>query len=364
MNKKLIKFERKKFLKEKKNLFLFLVIGLFLVALFIQTTVQQKEAKKKDIRQTIALYHTTTQSILTLAGNQTLTKEEQAQLELLSTIAENLDTVASLKKEDHYIESYPYQLNAYKQIQTLEKDYGVVLVEAKIIKKQGDRLQVLQENKIEESFNETGTTGFLFLLTFLKQSFSLFGMIVLLLLFMDLWSEEKNAGGTILYTLPIKRREITNTKFYLAISISVWILLITSVCAFLIGTFYSGLGSINFPIVGIIDNQTVILSLKSYLIKGFLLGILGVFLFILCIKVADALFSQATIIFSSLFLLLGVSFGVEQLYQGSYLPLNLIESWSFLSLHSDTCSFILAITIQLFTFICLLKISDHLSKKR
>jgi ABC-type transport system involved in multi-copper enzyme maturation permease subunit len=362
MNKRLFIFETRKFLKEKKNIFIFFLIAFFLGAVFFQTLIQQSELRKKDIRQTVSLYNVTTQSILTLSEGQTLSEEEKNQLKLLSTIADNLNTVVTLKKNDRYIESYPYQTILFKQMLSLEEDHGIALWENKAIIRQLNRLNVLQEQKINESFDEKGTTGFLFLLTFLKNSFSLFGMFVWVLLFMDLWSGEKNNGASLLYILPIKRRDIEYTKLYLAITVSACLLFLTSIFAFLIGTLHSGTGSADFPIVVVSNNQYLVIPLKEYLSKGFLLGALGVIVFICCIKLADTFFSQPSIILSGLLFLLGISFGIAQLIPSNYLPLNLIESWQFLSLHGNSNAFIIAIIIQLATVACLLKLSDTLKK--
>ncbi|EOH99255.1 hypothetical protein UAY_02032 [Enterococcus moraviensis ATCC BAA-383] len=363
MNKKLFIFELKKFLKEKKNLFIFSLIVFFLGATFFQTIIRQNELRKKDIRQTVSFYNVATQNILTLSDGQGLGKEETKQLNLLSDIADNLNIVVTLKKNNQYIKSYPYQIILFKQMLSLEKEHGIALWENKAIITQLKRLKILQSQNIDESFDEKGTTGFLFLLTFLKNSFSFLGMGVIILLFMDLWSGEKNSGISLLYTLPIKRKAIEYSKLYLAISISCVILLTSSIIAFLVGTIYSGMGSADFPIVVVSNNQYLVIPLKVYLTKGIFLGILGIIVFICCIKLADTLFSQPSIILSVLLLLLGISFGIAQIIPDNYFPLNLIESWHYFSFHGKFTKFIVAIIIQLTTIVCLLKLSDTLKKR-
>lgn len=362
MNKKLFIFEAKKFLKEKKNIFVFFLIVFFLGVTFFQTIIQQNELKKKDLRQTISLYNVATQNILTLSDGQILNDEEAKQLNLLSDITDNLNIIVTLKKNNDYIKSYPYQTILFKQMLSLEKDHGISLWENKAIIRQLKRLKVLQEHNINESFDEKGTTGFLFLLTFLKNGFSFFGLMVLILLFMDLWSVEKNSGISLLYILPIKRKDIEYSKLYLAIGVSCALLAILSIAAFLLGTIYSGMGSADFPIV-VSNDQQLVIPLKIYVAKGTFLGILGVLVFICCIKLADTLFSQPSIILGVLLLLLGITFGIGQLIPNNYLPLNLIESWQYLSLHGNTKAFIIAIIIQLITVVGLLKLSDLLKEK-
>lgn len=363
MNKKLFIFEAKKFLKEKKNVFIFSLIVFFLGVTFFQTIIQQNELRKKDVRQTISLYNVATQNILTLSDDQILNDEEAKQLNLLNDIADNLNIVVTLKKNNDYIKSYPYQTILFKQMLSLEKDHGISLWENKAIIRQLKRLNVLQEHNINESFDEKGTTGFLFLLTFLKNGFSFFGMIVLILLFMDLWNGEKNSGISLLYILPIKRKDIEYSKLYLAIGVSCVLLAILSIVALLLGTIYSGMGSADFPIVVVANDQQLVIPLKVYVAKGIFLGILGVLVFICCIKLADTLFSQPSIILGVLLLLLGITFGIGQLIPNNYLPLNLIESWQYLSLHGNTKAFIIAIIIQLITVVGLLKLSDLLQEK-
>lgn len=180
---------------------------------------------------------------------------------------------------------------------------------------------------------------------------------------MDLWSGEKNSGISLLYTLPIKRKAIEYSKLYLAISISCVILLTSSIIAFLVGTIYSGMGSADFPIVVASNNQYLVIPLKVYLAKGIFLGILGIIVFICCIKLADTLFSQPSIILSVLLLLLGISFGIAQIIPDNCFPLNLIESWHYLSFHGNSNQYIVVIIIQLTTIVCLLKLSDTLKKE-
>lgn len=55
---------------------------------------------------------------------------------------------------------------------SLEKEHGFALWENEAIITQLKRLKILQSQNIDESFDEKGTTGFLFLLTFLKNSVS------------------------------------------------------------------------------------------------------------------------------------------------------------------------------------------------
>ncbi|MEH6989518.1 ABC transporter permease subunit [Cytobacillus firmus] len=246
----LLIFEYKKILKRRKSIIIFLLlISLVCVLLFvnhrINKTIDASKAEEYGLK--ISSINDAVNSLPDNDENnerlKNIEKEYKSEVNLLEK------QIVALKNGDWKEELKIQILIDKSHLESLKNGEAIggepiTVIESRI----GLNEQLLSKGikPINEKF---ATQGIYFLKTILNILMGFLGIFIIIFIVGDVLAVEFDKGTIkFLYTNPISKNTIINSKTIVALSISLFIILTVGFIAFLLGSVFWGIGSLNYPI--------------------------------------------------------------------------------------------------------------------
>lgn len=367
MNNSILRLERKLFFRNKIKLMILFLLSGFLVVDYYMTINEQQAFSEQDLMGMQARYL----SIIDLQksylvdskGNSEIQEQNNQILTELIELENLLFDYLRLKNTYLEIDSHSVRVKIVNKLQGLSEKNGVMLMDSKELVREEIYFHQLEEYQLDRSFNNEGISGGLFLLKAMKFWFSFAGLLILVLLFYDVWSKENAGSYRLLFTQPVLRINVLYSKLFFVFMSSFWLLIAIMLIAFSIGAIVKGVGSLDYPILLEMENKVRTVSLQSFLMQVFTLGLFNLFLFSSLLKFLDSFFKHNAIVLLTMLLLILVALGLDNLLlYNNYFPLNLFLGWKFLIFNGTieySYSIVLAIITQVTMASFLLKLSNN-----
>jgi ABC-2 type transport system permease protein len=308
---KLIQFELKKMLHNKRFIYLIAFIILFISALFLrnhlfQVTIEQERetyilANIEEAQQNMSQLQQTS------LNNANEEKTNQME-EIVNTLYElqNLIPTDNWQQELKIENEFLMQVQAYK---TAGGEFS--LSNDDINKTLALNMEFLEKNIKPQHSNYSKA-----LPNFLKQTVDIlinFGVIIILLIMVGdtLTAEFKQRSIHFLYTQPIKKRTIIRSKFWSAFIIYVIVMICGLTTASCISFFFGEQGTFSYPVLIEQSGNFSFMTIEEYLIIG-LTSVTAVILLTLALCLfVSSLFKNT---FVSLFFIIGTLIGGYTLF--------------------------------------------------
>lgn len=265
----LLTLEYKKFLFRKKNIILFTIliiisIGVFLLNTSINST--QKSSKADNLNYNIESLKEAVEKISkedqTISTVKEINEMYQKELDLVNQQFEAFKNGDWKKELDLQIQIDKLQLESLLTGKSIGGE-PIPVIESKIQKN-----EYLLENNIIPVEDTSSIEGIHHLKNVLNIIFSLLGVIIIILLIGDILAIEFDKGTIkFLFNQEISRSKLLIIKIFVAFSSTVMYIFIVGLLSYLIGYFWDGRGSFNYPISIIHPNGTNLISISEFLIK-------------------------------------------------------------------------------------------------
>jgi ABC-2 type transport system permease protein len=170
----------------------------------------------------------------------------------------------------------------------------------------------LLHRNIEPVHETYATQGVNFLRSLLNIFLGLGGIILIVFLTGDILAKELERGTIkLLFTQPMSRVSILNSKFIAATISSLLLLLIVGILAFLTGSLFSGIGSANYPILIHEGTGFSFSTIKNLLLQSGILFVMVVVMVMSLSLLMSIITSNPTLSISLTIILIGlISIGV------------------------------------------------------
>ncbi|KAF1297184.1 hypothetical protein BAU15_06455 [Enterococcus sp. JM4C] len=183
----------------------------------------------------------------------------------------HLNKHSTAYQKDDWREAVSEYILYLKSSMLIENLGGQIVYPEEDIQKLIDKNQYLLDENIPPTNLDASTSALYFVKNSMDYFFSYGGILLIILLFFDLFAKEYEQNTIkLLKLLPIKKEKIYTNKIRLSLIITVALPLIISSVALLISWLYShNLGNLQYPILLEIKNQTVeVVTLKQYLLQS------------------------------------------------------------------------------------------------
>ncbi|SET83213.1 ABC-2 family transporter protein [Oceanobacillus limi] len=296
---KLLSFELKKIIFDKKFLYLTLILIAGVVVLFMKNVLFESYVEKEQVQE-VESYITTSKSNERMLENTLETNPENEE-ELQHLLAVNTEMLGTLYELRDLLSADDWQsklelentfLTATEEYKESGGDYPLTINE--IEKRIALNQKLLKEN-IEPEHDSFSTA----LPNFLKIVMSLLlnlGAIVMIILFTGdvMSSEYEQRSINLLFTQPLNKIHIVTGKLVSAILILIVLIFVVFASAVLAGGIFGKTGTFDYPVLTEINNEIIFITIQDYLIKG--LTIIGiVVLFITTLSLLFSLFFKHTL---------------------------------------------------------------------
>ncbi|BDR57017.1 ABC transporter permease subunit [Xylocopilactobacillus apis] len=268
----MIRFEAKKWRKSVKNILFILAASLSVIAFVFVVGQDEKKEKKIYLDEVQQQYGSLENDQQMLDAIPVQSKEDRERNEKLS----KLYSKASSHLNDHY--GYYYE-NDWQHANVKYHHYLKTLVKIQALKggipKLDDELRVLInkyayfiKHHIKPVNIGKSTAGFYFTKKVSDIFTSYLGVVIVILLFFDLYAKEyRKQSFKLLEMLPIKKNQINTRKFEFSLTVSVLLPIYSCILAFGVGSIYSKkIGRFDYPVFvdGNVGNFKVV-TLGQYL---------------------------------------------------------------------------------------------------
>src|SRR5690625_3364156 len=307
---RLLLFELKKVIFDKKFLYLILILIAGIVALFMRNVIFQSYIEKEALEE-VESYVSTSQSNARLHRDSLKSDPDNEELQTLESI--NLDMLDTLSELRDIIETDDCQMEL-----RLKNDFFVNTANYK--NKEGDhpltfeeieQAIALNEKLLEENIKPEHDTFSKALPNFLKivmDVFINFGAIIMIILFIgDVFSSEyENRSVNLLFTQPLNKTHLVTSKFISSIFIYIFLTLSVIIATTMVGLLFGSDGTFEYPILIEINDGYEFMTIREYISQGIIMASAIVLMTISLSMLLGILFKHTL---TTLLVLLGILLG-------------------------------------------------------
>lgn len=304
-----LNFELKKLGKQNKSKLIFVLSIVLIFVLWVMNNWMGEQMATSEYESVQFEIESINDAVLRLPDineTQQIREDYSQRKDLLENRIESLnanDWKADLENQIGLDESF---------LQGLQKGNVIggeprALVEARLALNE----ELLEQN-IEPVHETYATQGVNFLRSLLNIFLGLGGVILIVFLTGDILAKELERGTIkLLFTQPVSRVSILNSKFVAATISSLLLLLVVGLLAFLTGSLFSGIGSSDYPILIQEGNAFSFSPIRNFLLQSGILFVLVVVMVMSLSLLISIITSNSTLSISLTIILIGIfSIGV------------------------------------------------------
>lgn len=276
---RLLKFEFRKMLKHKKIIWLFIIVSLVIFAVFSLNSFQRSRLQGKWVVYTAldefnTLYNECAKlhlDLLSLAEKNELGNIQENQLTHVRNMSRSLARIRVFIQMDRWEEINELQKDFFLALENYEKHQGQFKgldgLERKIAK---DKNAWLIENNLAYEVEKSPTNQHLFLTQISTVFFSLFGILILLVLFGNTITQEKEQKTWLtIKTQPVSKIMLIFSKYITCVFSTIFLIISVFALGFLLPQVSDGLTlNLQYPQVLIRGETYEIISTGEYLYRS------------------------------------------------------------------------------------------------
>lgn len=267
-----ILFEFKKFLKDKKTFFFFLITLFLLIFWFMFNNAMDVMRDKESIKLEEAFLLDNKNFLSILPNEVSQGKLSEEKMEMMSKeIEEDIDLlekkIVALKNND-WKESLKTQIELDKRLLKGIKEGSIIGPTVEDLEPNILLNEYLLSKSIQPVDSLYPTEGFNFLNNVLKYVLSPLGIIFLILFIGDNLSKEfEHKSISLLLTQPNSRKNLIKSKWVVCYVMGICLVLFIMMVSFLLGTFINGMGTLQYPIeFGVNSSLTILENISKSII--------------------------------------------------------------------------------------------------
>lgn len=310
----IIKFELKKFIKDKKN---YLLIILFIILSF--TVIKEDKNFFKNEIKVLKMNLDIKNELINSykSGLDTSIKESSAETKLIKErylkktikekeIVENiLDGLENKKYDQYYKNKIAYRENDIKSLSSPELFSNRILPNA--ISEEKNQINILKQllnKKISLIDIRKSNEGFNFIRRLLNEKFLLIIIVFILLIASPIFSSEyDNKTNKLLFTQSLSKNKIFLGKFISIMIINISVIFSTLLINFIYMGIKNGFGTLEYVLQGFRNYKIVTMSMKTYILYE-------LFLLFLIILLISAMTSLISCIFNNIGICIFTNFAI------------------------------------------------------
>lgn len=310
----IIKFELKKFIKDKKN---YLLIILFIILSF--TVIKEDKNFFKNEIKVLKMNLDIKNELINSykSGLDTSIKESSAETKLIKErylkktikekeIVENiLDGLENKKYDQYYKNKIAYRENDIKSLSSPELFSNRILPNA--ISEEKNQINILKQllnKKISLIDIRKSNEGFNFIRRLLNEKFLLIIIVFILLIASPIFSSEyDNKTNKLLFTQSLSKNKIFLGKFISIMIINISVIFSTLLINFIYMGIKNGFGTVEYVLQGFRNYKIVTMSMKTYILYE-------LFLLFLIILLISAMASLISCIFNNIGICIFTNFAI------------------------------------------------------
>lgn len=310
----IIKFELKKFIKDKKN---YLLIILFIILSF--TVIKEDKNFFKNEIKVLKMNLDIKNELINSykSGLDTSIKESSAETKLIKErylkktikekeIVENiLDGLENKKYDQYYKNKIAYRENDIKSLSSPELFSNRILPNA--ISEEKNQINILKQllnKKISLIDIRKSNEGFNFIRRLLNEKFLLIIIVFILLIASPIFSSEyDNKTNKLLFTQSLSKNKIFLGKFISIMIINISVIFSTLLINFIYMGIKNGFGTLEYVLQGFRNYKIVTMSMKTYILYE-------LFLLFLIILLISAMASLISCIFNNIGICIFTNFAI------------------------------------------------------